>query len=98
MYATYMSKYMKYIFTESCIFGIYFAYIFFIVRYILQNIFDIYSTALEIYFGAKELCTSHIGIFRFHEGYWTNPLISIDKNRESLTSWTVAIISIIFLN
>ena len=41
---------MKYIFAKNCIIEIYFAYIFFIkVRYIHQNMFDIYSNAVEIY-------------------------------------------------
>ena len=52
---------MKYIYTKSCIIRIYFAYILFMkVRYIRQNIFDIYSKALEIYFRAKKFDMSHI--------------------------------------
>ena len=56
-----MEKYIKYIFAKSCIIEIYFAYTFFIkVRYICQNIFDIYFNAFEIYFGAKKLYMSHV--------------------------------------
>ena len=52
---------MKYIFVKSCTFKIYFAYIFFIkVRYIRQNIFDIYSNVLEIYFRDKKFCICRI--------------------------------------
>ena len=46
MFVTYISKYIKYIFAKSCIIKIYI----FKVRYICQNIFDIYSNAVEIYF------------------------------------------------
>ena len=54
-------KYMKYIFAKNCIIEIYFAYIFLIkVRYIHQNIFNIYSNALEIFFGADKSYIAHI--------------------------------------
>ena len=48
---------MKYISAKSCIFKIYFAYVFFMkVWYICQNIFEIYSNAVEIYIFVTKSC------------------------------------------
>ena len=60
---------MKHIFAKIYIIRIYFAYIFFIkVRYIRQNIFNIYFKALEIYFRDKNLYMSHVYFIFIREG------------------------------
>ena len=54
---------MKYISAKSCIIEIYFAYIFFIkMRYIRENIFDIYSNVVKIYIFVSKTCTCRIYI------------------------------------
>ena len=61
MYNNIYVKVYKIYFRKKLYTRIYFPYILFIkVRYINQNIFGIYSKALEIYFRAKKLYIPHI--------------------------------------